>query len=169
MHSDVIRTVSDFVSKAKGTDNEGRIVSIDKLTELNKKLTNPLPDWFLDLYSTFPLSGSQLDFPQYEPEEDYDGCTSLELATPQNIYDEMELCYPGIAIKDLGYFCIAIDLTGSGDQYYTTSRQGNNPPVFQIFHDVSDEGEEIEKHGMEKIADTLSDFFAKARLTNNYR
>lgn len=168
MHLDVIKTVSNFVLKVKGTNSEGEIVSLDKLTELNDKLTNPLPDWFVALYSRFPLSGCQLDFPQYEPEDDYDGCASLALATPQNIYDEMELCYPGIAIKDLGYFCIAMDLTGSGNQYYTTSRQGDNPPVFQVFHDVSDEGEEIEKLGMEKIADTLSDFFAKARLTNNY-
>ncbi len=166
MHSEVIRTVSDFVFKAKGTDSEGTIVTPDKLTELNGKLTNPLPNWFIELYAAFPLSGSQLEYPQYEPEDDYDGCVSLKLATPQDIVDEMELCYPGIAIKGLGYFCIAVDLTGSGDQYYTTSNQGENPPVFQVFHDVSDEGEEIEKHGMEKIADTFADFFAKARLTN---
>ena len=164
MHPDVRKNVLDFVLRAKGTASEGQTVSINDLTELNNKLSNSLPEWFIKMYSHFPLSGSQLDFPQYEPEEDYEGCVSLELATPQNIYDEMELCYPGITIKDLGYFCIAVDLAGSGDQYYTTTRQGDNPPVFQVFHDVSDEGEEIEKHGMEMIADTLSDFFAKARV-----
>lgn len=167
MHSEILKAVSDFVLRVKATDSEGKIVDLDKLTELNSKLTNPLPHWFMNLYSAFPLSGAQLEFPQYEPDEDYDGFVSLELATPQNIFDEMELYYPGIVIKDLGYFCIAVDPAGSGDQYYTTSTQGDNPPVFQVFHDVSDNGEEIEKHGMEKIADTLSDFFAKARLRNN--
>ena len=151
MHSDVIKTVSDFVLKAKGTDSEGQIISLDKLTDLNGKLTSPLPDWFVQLYSTFPLSGSQLDFPQYEPEDDFDGHITIELATLQNIYDEMELCYPGIAIKGLGYFCIAVQNASSGDQYFTTSRHGGNPPVFQVFHDVSDVGEEIDRTEWKKL------------------
>jgi hypothetical protein len=167
MNPDVIKTVLEFVSKAQSVHRAGEIITLIELTELNHKLSNSLPDWFIELYSSFPLSGCQLDFPQYEPDGDFDGYVTIELATPENIYDEMELCYPGIAIKDLGYFCIAVEAASSGDQYFTTSRQGDNPPVFQVFHDVSDEGEEIEKHGMEKVADSLSDFFAKARVTND--
>lgn len=168
MNQNVIKAVSEFVSRAQSVGSAGKIISLIEFTELNRKLTNSLPDWFIALYSTFPLSGCQLDYPQYEPEGDFDGHTTIELVTLQNIYEEMELCYPGIAIKDLGYFWIGVEAAGSGDQYFTTSRQGDNPPVFQVFHDVSDEGEEIEKNGMEKIADSLSDFFAKARVTKDY-
>jgi hypothetical protein len=155
MNSEEKKTISDFVLKAKGSYSEGKNVPVHELIELNNKLTNPIPEWFIEMYSKFPLSGSMLDF---------DGYVTIELATLQNIYDEMEMCYPGIAIKDLGYFCIGIQAASSGDHYFTTSKLGDNPPVFQVYHDVSDEGAEIEKHGMEQIAESLSDFFTKARI-----
>jgi hypothetical protein len=40
---------------------------------------------------------------------------------------------------------------------------GDNPAVYQVYHDVSQDGEVVEREGMNKIADSLSEFFAKAR------
>jgi hypothetical protein len=45
---------------------------------------------------------------------------------------------------------------------------GNNPPVFLVYHDVSDNGSIIEKEGMVKIADSLVDFFERARASDYY-
>ena len=168
MNAEVGKAVSAFVLAAKGTKSEGHILSQKELDELNDKLGHALPLWFIELLSIYPLSGAQLDFPCYEPDGDDDGFRTIEMATPQNIYDEMELCYPGIAIKELGYFCLALDPAGTGDQYFSTSQRGDNPPIFQVYHDVSDVGAEIEKNGMMQIAGSVSEFFYNARVDKNY-
>jgi hypothetical protein len=168
MNLEVKRTVSEFVLKAKGTYSEGHIVSLKDLNKVNNKSGNILPSWFVDLYATDPISASHIDYHQYEPEDDFDGYTTIELATPQNIYAEMEQCCPGILIKKIGYFCIGIDAIGSGDQFFTTSKKGDNPPVFQVYHDVGDTAEEIQKDGMIQIANSISEFFLKARVISKY-
>jgi hypothetical protein len=164
MNKQVEKVVAELTSKAKGTSNEGHLLTVEDLNRLNSQLGNILPEWYMELFSTYPLSAMHLGYPQYEPEDDFDGYVQCEMATPQNIYDEMELCYPGIAIKGLGYFCFAVGMSGVGDQYFTTSKKGDNPPVYQVYHDVSEDGEIIEREGMIKVADSLSEFFTKARI-----
>ncbi|HEY4108610.1 hypothetical protein, partial [Puia sp.] len=88
----------------------------------------------------------------------------IEIATANNIYSESVECYPGLAITDLGYACLAIDPTGGGDPYFMKVAEGDNPSVYQVYHDVSDVGTEIEAMGMIKIANSLSEFFGKARI-----
>lgn len=165
MNINLEKAVVAFYLKAKETTTEGQIINSEEMNELNNKISNILPKWFIELFSTYPLSGAQIDYRQYEPEDEYDGYVDFKIASPQDIYNETQECYPGIAIKELGYFCFGIDPTGSGDQYFTTSKEGDNPPVFQVYHDVSDIGVEIERNGMTKIATSLSEFFLKARAS----
>lgn len=51
---------------------------------------------------------------------------------------EMLECYPGTAIREHGYICVAGCTLGSGDQYYICNSDGDDPPLYQIYHDVSD-------------------------------
>ena len=73
---------------------------------------------------------------------------------------------PGLAIRKLGYTCLAIDPTGGGDPYFMKTSEGDNPPVYQVYHDVSQIGSVIEQEGMKKIADSLSEFFEKAWISD---
>ena len=116
------------------------------------------------MMTTYAIAGSQIEYPLYKPGDGDDGYNPCKIATPNDIFDETTSCYPGLAIKDLGYFCIGIDQRGSGDSFFTTNKLGDNPPIYQVYHDVSDIGEEIEKHGMVKIADSFSEFFSKAKV-----
>jgi hypothetical protein len=116
------------------------------------------------LLANYPIAGAQIDYKFYEAKDEYDGCILFECAKPQNILDETLNAYPGIAIKDLGYFCVGLDSTGSGNPFFTTNRQGDNPPIYIVYHDVSDIGEEIEKNGMVKVADSFSELFSKAKV-----
>ena len=128
------------------------------------RIAPPMPDWYVYLLSTYRLAGAKMDFPRYETKDDYDSFEPLQLATAKDIYSETELCYPGFAIRDLGYICLATDLTGSGDPYFIKVTDGDNPPVYQVYHDVSDIGTVIEREGMEMMADSLAEFFMKARV-----
>jgi hypothetical protein len=163
MHSTVKQAVESYLAKATDT---GRRVSHTEIKELQARLTIPLPDWYVELLSTYPLAGLDLDFPLYEAEGDEDGYFPIEIATPQNIISETEECYPGLAIRELGYACLAIDPTGGGDPYFIKVAEGDNPPVYQVYHDVSDVGTEIEAMGMVKIADSLAEFFDKSRANS---
>jgi hypothetical protein len=90
----------------------------------------------------------------------------IRLARPQDIYNETEQCYPGLAIRKLGYACLGIDPTGGGNPYFIKVSAGDNPPVYQVYHDVSRIGEEIEKRGMYQVADSLAAFFNNAKASD---
>ncbi len=77
---------------------------------------------------------------------------------------EMLECYPGLAIHSSGYVCIAGCSFGSGDQYYICNTDGDDPPVYQVYHDVSDVAEEIIANGRSIIFPTLSQLFDIARI-----
>jgi hypothetical protein len=93
-----------------------------------------------------------------------DALFSLRLARIEDIYNETELAYPGFAIREMGYVCLATDSTGGGNPYFIKVSAGDNPPVYQVYHDVSDIGVEIEEKGMEKIAGSLAEFFTRAKI-----
>lgn len=155
------KSLDDFVTRAKGTMSEGIILDRKALAELNDRLGNLLPNWFIDLLSTYPLAGATLNFQLYNPSEDYDGCIMIDFADIEDIFMETAKLYPGVFIKELGYFCFGTDPTGGGDPFFMQNNKGDNPPVYQVSHDVSDKGEVIEEEGMKEIAHSLSDFFAK--------
>lgn len=164
MDSQLKKSLHDFINRAKGTKSEGKIVDRETLIKLNDKLDNIIPDWFINLLSSYPLMGAELDFPLYEPDADYDGHISIQFAAAEDIFSETVECYPGVALSGLGYFCFGVDPSGGGDPFFIQNNKGDNPPIFQVYHDVSDSGEIIEREGMEKLADSLSDFFNKARV-----
>ena len=72
--------------------------------------------------------------------------------------------YPGLAIFEMGYICIASDPTGGGDPYFININEGDNPAVYQIYHDVSDLGEEIIAEGRKMIATSFSELFIRGKL-----
>ena len=87
------------------------------------------------------------------------------LVTPKDILFEMTEPYPGLAVKELDYFCIGIDLSGTGNQIFTTKKKGDNPPVYIIYHDIGTTPQEIENEGVEMIVSSLSDFFSRAKIS----
>ncbi len=116
------------------------------------------------MITTYPISGLELAYQAYPPGQDDDGLMWLELLSPKDIYWETNEAHPGAAIQALGYFCIGGDASGGGNPYFIPTTQGNNPPVFQVYHEVSNNPEEIEQGGMQKIAESLSQLFDNAIL-----
>lgn len=67
------KSLDNFVDRAKGTMSQGKTLDIAAMNQLNGRLENILPDWFIDLLSSYPISGGEIDFPLYEPEDGYNG------------------------------------------------------------------------------------------------
>lgn len=162
MNSQLKKSLDDFLFRAKSTGRIGKIIDLETLSNLNDRLNNHLPLWFIELLSSYPIVGIDLEF-LFE-DSDEDDSTTILIADMDDIYCETVDCYPGIAIKELGYFCFGTDSSGGGNPFFIQNNRGDNPPVYQVYHDVSDEGLIIENEGMEKIADSLSDFFYNVRI-----
>lgn len=71
-------------------------------------------------------------------------------------------CYPGLAVLRNGYLNVAYCSHGSGDSYFINVYEGDDPPIYQLYHDVSDQPEVILAEGRRVVAASLSEFFGRA-------
>lgn len=159
MNSNVKIAIQNLIDKS--SNKFGLVIESDQWDNLNHRMNQKIPDWFKWLFITYPLAHSILVINDKEDEEmEY----TLEFVSPDCIINESIECYPGCAILDYGYICIATDLTGGGNPYFINLEEGDNPAVYQIYHDVSDNGEEILAEGKQKIADSLSELFERGQF-----
>ena len=140
----------------------GRKATFEEIKYINQKCNNIIPDWYAELLIRYPICGLELGWQQFEPEEDFDEVNWMVWSNPEMMQSEMIEAYPGIAIYKYGYMNIASCSHGSGDPYFMNINESKNPPVLQVFHDVSDNYEVIVKQGIDIIAGRLSDFFKNA-------
>ncbi len=156
------KSVESFLLKAKTSGIEGKLISKKDFNELNIKLNGIIPNWFIELFSSYSLAGIGFDFQAYEPEEDFDGLMPFEFADSVNIFNETEECSPGCYIQEIGYFCIGTDPSGGGNPFFINKKDLDNPKIYQVYHDVSNDANEIENEGMEIVGQSLSEFLDKA-------
>ncbi|WP_139892834.1 SMI1/KNR4 family protein [Bacillus sp. D386] len=156
----IFQEAENFIEKAKklGEKYLGRTATREEIQLLNDKFGGKIPSWYCKLISELPLIHMEIGWQAYEPEEDYDGIEYVEIYQPSHMIDYSFEAYQGIQILERGYVCIGGDPTGSGDPYFINF-DSENPPVFQIYHDVGDNPDEILKHGKAKVADSLVEFF----------
>lgn len=164
MNQEIQMSIEQFLRKANQNGLAGELISREEANILNNQLNCLIPDWYINLLTTYPISGIELAYQAFPPEQDYDGILWIEILNSKGIFEETNNFYPGIAIQSLGYFCIGGDAAGGGNPYFVSANQGDNPPVFQVYHDVSDDGAEIVKNGMRMVAQTLSQLFDIAIL-----
>lgn len=154
LNSILVAEVEKFFDTRREIKFEGEKENREDFISLKDELKSVLPKWYYEFLTKFPINGLIIDY-VINPDDE----RSVEFVGFEGIEDEFYELYPGCAIGNLGYICIAEDPTGSGDPYFIDIHEGDNPPVYQIYHDVSDVGEEIIQHGKEKIVDKLSDLF----------
>jgi hypothetical protein len=138
----------------------GRAETRDDLDAFNAECGGIIPDWYCDILHRFPICGVELEWPDPSDPDEFAGIEWMDI---RNMRSEMLECYPGIAIRDRGYICVAGCTLGSGDQYYICNADGDNPPLYQIYHDVSDAADEIIANGREIIFSRLSELFDAAQ------
>ena len=158
-----------LIKRAVQVGQHGTLADPDALQQLDRELDGRLPTWYAELLATVPLSGLYLGWQAYEPkadfdgpEDDFDGIEWLKWSDSHNIRVESLESYPGIAILKRGYINVALDTTGGGDPYFIPTDQGDDPPLFQVYHDVSEDPDVIVREGRRLIAASLSEFFRTA-------
>lgn len=145
-----------FVERAVAAGQTGRIADRAALAALNAETGGRMPEWLIALLASVPLCGLMSDWQTHER------CGSLEWFDAHGIRSESLEFYPGLAIVERGFLCIGGDPTGSGDPYCIPTDRGEDPPVYQVYHDVGEEADEILHNGLFEVSPRLSDLFRQA-------
>jgi hypothetical protein len=147
---------------AKSQSLGGRCETREAIDAFNAECGGIIPDWYCAIIARYPICGVELEWPDPNNAEESVG---IEWMDVRNMRSEMLECYPGLAIRERGYTCIGGCTLGSGDQYYICNDDGDDPPVYQIYHDVSDVADEIIANGRIVVFERLSQLFDVARLS----
>jgi hypothetical protein len=126
---------------------------------LNAEMNARIPAWYVELLTSIPICGLELEWQADVPDDEDDGIAWIEWCGVKGIRSESLECYPGRAILERGYINVASDSTGGGDPYFIPTDQEDDPPVYQVFHDMGDQADQILAEGRQLIAPSLSDFF----------
>jgi hypothetical protein len=148
-------------ARAKAVGLTGTVLTGAEVDALEADLGLTFPTWLRQFWTEVALCGIQLGSQEQLPAGDDDGVRFVEWATEADIRSESLECYPGLAIHALGYVNVAGN-DGSGDPLFVCIHDGDDPPFYRVFHDVSDKGEVIVAKGRELVAPTLSAFLDSA-------
>lgn len=158
MNREVSEAAHKLIQHQSNKGYQGSVDHKSAYVELNSLLTFELPDWLIELNTTLPLCGLEIEWKR----NDLNGL--IEWANEDAIRVESLDCFPGIAILNRGFVNIGSDPYGTGDSYFIPTNKGNNPPVFQIYHDTSEDPDEILSSGLLEVSPRLSDLFQNAVL-----
>ncbi len=164
MNATVYSEASALAIRAEASGNMGFCEDVADWRKLNADLSGVIPAWYITLITTVPLTGLEFGRQASEPEPGDDGVLWLEWMGIENIRSEMLEAYPGIPLLQAAYLCVAGCSHGTGDQYFIPTAEGDDPPLYNIYHDVGEEAEEILANGREEIAPSLSEFFRTAQV-----
>jgi hypothetical protein len=150
------------VTRAAALGMRGRTLTSDERQRLASAL--PIyPFWLLDLLCAVPLCGLELGWRASEPEPDFDGVEWIRVSDADGILWESMQGYPGLGILPAGYMNFGGD-AGVGDSYFLPVHEGDDPPLYQVFHDVGEDAATILADRRCLVASRLSEVFRQALL-----
>jgi hypothetical protein len=150
------------VPRAAAHGHRGRTLTADERQRVTAALP-AYPAWLLDLLSAVPLCGLRLGWQAHPPDGDFDGVLWVEVSDAAGILSESLELYPGLAIAPAGYVNFG-GSDGSGDPYFVCAHEGDDPPLYEVYHDVGAEAEAILAEGRKLVSHRLSEFFRVAVL-----
>lgn len=158
------KAVVELVQRAKEAGKSGKPADANTMSQLVNDTGEKIPAWYVELLVGFPICGLEIAWQSDEPKDGYDGIAWMEWADPDAIRSESLELFPGLAILAKGWINVAGDSMGGGDPYFMPTDKGDNPPVYQVYHDVSDKADVILAEGCRLVATSLSDLFQQAKV-----
>ena len=119
-----------------------------------------VPDYWQQFVKANEIN--EKDF-EIDEESDLSGLgVDLRIMTTKQSEDEANNFYPGIPAARKQYVPVGMCMLGSGDYYYINSNDGENGPLYRIYHD-SVKDDEIEEDGIEKVLDSYENLLEYQR------
>ena len=161
MNPAVLSEASALIVRANANGHRGFTGNPADWNDINKELGGVIPTWYIELVTTIPLAGLEIGWQEPGHEQPDDTIYWAEWFDAQNARLEALELHPGKSILSHGYLCVA-DGNGTGDQYFISLRDGEDPPLYQIDHETDEDAEEILTKGRYLVASALSGFFRGA-------
>ncbi len=148
-------------------DRGGEQVDREVLERLKSAPGARVPDWLIDLLVEFPLAGVQIGVRVTDSFAGFsDQPVMFELGDASLIEELNTESYPGMYLFPRGYVALGCGVEWAGD-VLVMATTSDDPPVYQVWHDVSDDPEELERavlsqaRGTRLISPTLSQLFSE--------
>ncbi len=147
-----------YLERVKPVEDEeflkGKIQTNEAFHELEEELQHALPFWIRIMLTRYPIAGLIIRFKAIDGKG-----KAIQFNGFNEISDNFYVNTPGSCIFPYGYFSIGEDPTGSGHPYFINMDEGNNPPVYQIRNDISNDGAKVLEEGKTLVAKSLSSLF----------
>ncbi len=163
MNANLLAEAQRLAQRATESGQSGAVADPAAVDRLNREIGGRVPPWYAQLIATVPLCGLELGWQSLEPDKEDDGVSWLRWLDTARIRLEALEAYPGLAILGRGYLCVGGCSHGSGDQYFISTDEGEDTPLYQIDHETGDVAEEILAHGRDMVSASLSEFFRVAK------
>lgn len=124
------------------------------------RLNLPGVSWWRSVLERFALAGTtmrldaQLDQSRLGVE--------LRWLNPRGILEEAFELYPGINALKIGLIPVAACKLGSGDPYFISVNEGEDPPLLRVCHEGFIDPSSSSSDGIELVTPTLTDFLVNA-------
>ncbi|MDJ0595912.1 MAG: hypothetical protein QNJ72_39010 [Pleurocapsa sp. MO_226.B13] len=159
-----MKAIEDFLSKK---EEKGNIIPKENLIELNGKLNDIIPNWYIEMFSKYPLAGLEVAWQAYPDEEGDDSIEWVQLLD-FNLLTEINLeSYPGIYLFPNGYFSFGYGSSWAGNCFVFNHAESDDPAVYEVWCDAAQSISEMkvafkEGTGVKKVSDSFSEFFIKS-------
>ncbi len=125
MDSALKNSVEKFLIRAHDAGVSGKIADKDEIIKVNDQLGGIIPEWYIELITTYAICAIEFQWQAYPEEEDFDGRSNIFWSRPSDILKESKELYPGVGLLKDGYFNVACDDDGMGDPYFIKVNEGN--------------------------------------------
>ncbi len=119
-----------------------------------RKGYNMLPKYWIDFIKKYNLIGSYIEIPEEIDLSELG--TEMEIMTEKMCLEEAEDAYPGLIVIKDGYVPIGSCQIGSGDPYFINKNDGENGPLYRIYHDSVFEDGYNKDEAIDKVLDNYS-------------
>ena len=108
-----------------------------------------IPDYWTKFVESEDIEEIDFEIPE---EKDLSGVgADLSIMREEHILDEANKAYPGVIVKKDGFVPVGSCLIGSGDPYFININDGENGPLYRIYHDSVYEDGYDAKHAVAKV------------------
>ena len=124
--------------------SHGTLAAPKALEELNTPDGVHLPQWLIELLSELPLAGIQIGVTVTDKLGGlHNEPVMFELGDAALITEINTTSYPGMYLFPRGYVAIGCGIEWAGD-VLVLATNAEDPPAYQVWHDVSHDPEELE-------------------------
>lgn len=163
MNPSVLSEALALVARAEANGHAGSVDDAEEWERLNSDLGGIIPGWYIELMTSVPMIGLNFGWQSSEAQSEDDGISWVEWFDAANVRLEMLELHPGVSLLVRGYVCVA-GSNGTGNQYFVSVHDGDDPPLYQIDHETDEVADDILARGREMVAPSLSEFFQAAKV-----